>query len=64
MDLHFHSFQEMDAFVGRVIPTNVYDDIKLLQQQVTELQKQIIELENRIAINEKYCNNKKIGGGA
>jgi len=38
LEERFDSIDEMEAFMKRIMPTNIYDDVELLQSQVADLQ--------------------------
>lgn len=38
LEARFDTINEMNAFMKRVMPTNIYDDVEALQQEVAVLQ--------------------------
>ena len=48
LEERFDTVEEMNEFLKRIIPINIYDDVELLQSQVAELKSDVTGINNNI----------------
>lgn len=56
LEERFDTIEEMEAFMKRVAPMNIYDDVEELQQQVAELQNTTATIDKRTKWTELEAN--------
>lgn len=62
LEERFDTLDEFDAFMKRIMPTNIYDDVETLQQQVADLQTAIVDKLSSGVTNLNGVNlNEQIG---